>query len=65
VRAFGSVQEMLSLYLAHMAQRFGAATVEHHGGRRYVARRQDGGKLRMLADEGIGLVEGDEGFQDA
>jgi hypothetical protein len=56
---------MLSLYLAHMAQRFGAATVEHHGGRRYVARRQDGGKLRMLADEGIGLVEGDEGFQDA
>jgi hypothetical protein len=48
-RTIGSVQEMLEGYLAYVATRWGAVTVEHLGGRRYIARRQDGGKLRLLA----------------
>jgi hypothetical protein len=62
----GKPEEMLGANLANHAREFGADEVQHLGGRRYIARRtSDGAELRMIADEGIGSVEGEEGFEEA
>ena len=55
-------------HLTDMANLFGAETIHHVGGNRFVALRGDGEFLRMLSDEGIGSTEEDgdiEAFEAA
>lgn len=56
--------EMLGSNLATIAEQWGAEYIEYLGGNRFVAHRKDA-TLHMLTDEGIGSVEGDEGFEEA
>ena len=39
--------------------------IEHVGGSGFILHRADGETLRMLADEGIGSIEGEDGFDEA
>ena len=51
--------------LERLAQQFSAIEVLHLSGRRWIMRRADGQELRAITDEGIGSVEGEEGFEEA
>lgn len=59
--------EMLGSYLAGAAREFGAVLVLNVSGPRYIAEREDGTQLRMIADEGDGSTEedGDQAAFDA
>lgn len=56
--------ELLGSNLADLATKWGAERIEHLGGNHFVAHKGDD-TLRMLADEGSGSIEGDEGFEEA
>lgn len=51
--------------LTEAANAFGATEIRHLGGRKFEAIRADGQSLRMLADEGIGSTENEDGFEAA
>ena len=57
--------EMLGENLASLAIAFGASSVEHLGGARFLFLRADGLSCRALSDEGIGSIEGEDGFDEA
>ena len=51
--------------LTDLANEFGACEIKWLGESRYLAIKADGGELRMLSDEGVGSIEGEEGFDEA
>jgi hypothetical protein len=57
--------ELVGQNLQNLARAWGASEIRYLGGRRYVATRPDGAELRMLADEGDGAIEGEDGFGEA
>lgn len=57
--------KVLGANLANLAKEFGAEKIEHIGGAKFLAIREDGKTLKMLADEGIGSIEGEDGFDEA
>ena len=56
--------EELGTNLANIAREWGAEVIENHGGSHFIARKGDE-ELRMLADEGDGAIEGEDGFEEA
>lgn len=60
--------DMLGENLANAAKQFKAVSVRHAGGHagltRYIATNASGDELRLIADEGIGSIEGEDGFDE-
>jgi hypothetical protein len=54
----------VGMHLTDLANLFGAIEIRHLGGARFIAIDKEGNELRMLADEGDGVVEGEDGFEE-